>query len=67
MGRDLASSLSAMSHVPLTDNLGKHFRVPSIHGWVTKHLYEEVIYRVSGRLEGWKAKFLSFAGRQTLV
>lgn len=43
------------------------FGVPSKHGRVTKDMYEEVINRVSGQLEGWKAKFLSFAGRQTLV
>lgn len=30
-------------------------------------MFDDIAERVQGKLEGWKMKFLSFAGRRTLV
>ncbi|WCJ29423.1 LINE-1 retrotransposable element ORF2 protein [Euphorbia peplus] len=53
--------------VSKTDDLGKYLGVPIVHDRVTKANHRFVIDRVKGRLAGWKAKCLSFAGRTTLV
>lgn len=64
---DVASLLSNMSGIPLTTNLGKYLGVPLIHGRLTNDMFEDIVQRVQGKLEGRKTKFLSFVGRQTLV
>lgn len=63
----LANQLATMSNIPITDCFGKYLGVPSIHGRVKGSLYQDVIDRVSARLEGWKAKYLSFVGRHVLA
>ncbi|XP_073046080.1 uncharacterized protein [Primulina eburnea] len=63
----LANDLSSTSGIPLTTDLGRYLGVPSIHGRVTNNLFKKVLDRVKSRLEGWKTKYLSFAGRKVLV
>ncbi|OMO56897.1 reverse transcriptase [Corchorus capsularis] len=48
-------------------DLGKYLDVPLIHGRVVKGTYRELVDKVSSRLNGWKSKFLSLAGRATLI
>lgn len=50
-----------------TMDLGRYLGVPSIHGRVTSSTFSGLIDRIEGRLEGWKTKFLSLAGRHTLA
>lgn len=61
---DLASQLSNLSNIPLTLNLGKYLGMPTIHGRLTKNMFDGFVEIVQGKLEGWKTRFLSFAGRQ---
>ncbi|XP_038687586.1 uncharacterized protein LOC119986972 [Tripterygium wilfordii] len=63
----VASDISRLSGIPLTDNLGKYLGTPSIHGRVSSKEYQYVVDRISSRLEGWKTRHLSFAGRITLA
>lgn len=63
----LAHTISSTAGIPLVNNFGKYLGVPSIHGRKTSALYREVLDRVKNRLEGWKTKYLSFAGRHTLL
>ncbi|XP_073051225.1 uncharacterized protein [Primulina eburnea] len=63
----MATNLSSTSGIPLTTDLGKYLGVPSIHGRVTSSMYKQVLDRIKARLEGWKTKYLSFAGRQVLA
>lgn len=66
ISHSLASGISNILGIPLTNNLGKYLGVPIIHGRVTKQTYSEVLEKVQSRLSGWKAKNLSLAGRVTL-
>ena len=47
--------------------MGRYLGVPSIHGRVTRNMYNDIVERVSSRLEGWKSKYLSLAGRQVMA
>lgn len=61
-------SLSELSHIPLTSDLGCYLGAPILHGRVTKSTYNGLIDEVrKKRLSGWKADHLSMAGRTTLV
>ncbi|XVF84679.1 hypothetical protein PTKIN_Ptkin17bG0057000 [Pterospermum kingtungense] len=64
---EVASELSSFSGIPLIDDMGRYLGVPSIHGRVTTGLYADIVGRISARLEGWKTKYLSLAGRQVLA
>ena len=64
---DLASLLSSRSGIPLTADLGKYLGVPSIHGRISVSTYSSILDKMRGRLDGWKARALSKAGRLTLV
>ena len=56
-----------MVGIPSPLNLGKYLVTPSIHGHITKVLYQPLIDRIAIRLSGWKIGFLSFAGRVTIA
>ncbi|OMP00911.1 reverse transcriptase [Corchorus capsularis] len=62
-GRDMSSLLGITG----SDNLGKYLGVPLIHGRVTKATFKEIIEKVQSMLSSWKSRFLSLAGRATLI
>ncbi|XP_019162021.1 PREDICTED: uncharacterized protein LOC109158590 [Ipomoea nil] len=64
---DLAAEISTALNIPETKDLGRYLGVPSIHGRITQSTHGSLIERVAARLEGWKTKTLTFAGRVTLA
>ena len=50
-----------------TSNFGKYFGFPRRHKGASKRQFNFVANWVMSKLAGWKAKFLSFAGRAVLV
>lgn len=67
VSQELANKISGIAGINTTNNLGKYLGVPSIHGRVTNSLFTPLLDKISKRLEGWKMKFLTLAGRQVLV
>ena len=63
----IVKSLSTLSNVPLTNNLGTYLGVPIVHGRVTKNTYDHLLDKVLKKLADWKGKVLSQAGRRTLI
>lgn len=63
----VAQGVSARLNIARTEDLGKYLGVPSIHGRVTCRTFQGLLDRVQTRLDGWKAKLLSVAGRVTLA
>ncbi|XVE58246.1 hypothetical protein DITRI_Ditri04bG0154800 [Diplodiscus trichospermus] len=59
--------MPALSGIPLTIDLGRYLGVPSIHGQINVDSLATILDRVNSRLEGWKTKYLSLAGRQVLA
>ncbi|XP_019175452.1 PREDICTED: uncharacterized protein LOC109170754 [Ipomoea nil] len=59
--------IAAKLGIAETKDLGRYLGVPSLHGRVTCNTYAGLLDRISARLEGWKAKTLSLAGRVTLA
>lgn len=50
-----------------TNNIRKYLRFPLKHQGVPRNRYNFIVERVMSKLAGWKAKFLSFAGRAILI
>lgn len=63
----LAEEISTRAGILVTKDLGCYLGVPSIHSRVTGATFSKVRERVTEKLEGWKAKHLSLAGRQVLA
>ena len=53
--------------IQATTNIGKYLGFPIKHKGVARNGLNFVVERVLNKLSGWKAKFLSFAGRSVLV
>lgn len=62
-----AANLMASAGMPRTENLGRYLGVPSIHGRVTKAIFQPILERIGSRLEGWRARCLTLAGRLVLA
>lgn len=59
--------MSTTLGISLTNNLGKYFGAPLIHGRVTKATYMEIGDKVNSRLSSCKSLHLSLAGGATLI
>lgn len=62
-----AAALLDLIGMHQTDNLGRYLGVPSIHGRVTKNIFRPMLQKISDKLEGWRAKHLTMAGRLVLT
>lgn len=63
----LAGQLSERAGIEKIENIGRYLGVPSIQGRTKKETYAYLLDKVNQKLEGWKMKHLSFAGRQIMV
>lgn len=63
----LAGQIANRAGIPLTEDLGRYLGVPSLHSKVKATTFSGVIEKVKKKLEGWKARHLSLAGRQVLA
>lgn len=62
-----AQTLSSILGISLTKKMGKYLGVPSLQKRVTGRTYNEVLERMQQKLQGWKSRCLSMAGRVTLI
>ena len=62
-----AAEICNVLGISKTDDLGRYLGVPTINGRVTRATFQEVLSKVDKRLAGWKTKYLSLAGRATLI
>jgi len=65
--RDLEKLISDESGIKSTRELGKYLSMPVLQKRMNKETFAEILERVSSRLDGWKGRVLSFAGRLTLT
>ena len=63
---EVATRISNTSKIPVTNSLERHLRIRSILGRVSSGQFKDILDRMEGRLEGWKAKNLTLAGRVVL-
>ncbi|XP_031099806.1 uncharacterized protein LOC116004005 [Ipomoea triloba] len=63
----VASHIANSLNLAKTENLGIYLGVQSAHGRTTKHDFSSLLDRIKGRMEGWKTRTLSLAGRITLA
>ncbi|EOY04491.1 Non-LTR retroelement reverse transcriptase-like protein [Theobroma cacao] len=62
-----AKALSRVARISLIKDLSKYLGAPMLHGRVTKATYSDLCNKVGRKLEQWSNKFLSMAGRVSLV
>ncbi|XP_019175883.1 PREDICTED: uncharacterized protein LOC109171271 [Ipomoea nil] len=65
--KNMKEEISRRLRIESTEDLGKYLGVPAIHGRVTSATHSDLLARISSRLDGWKAKTLSLAGRVVLA
>lgn len=66
-GHNFKRSISRILGFGQTANLGKYLGVHLTHGRVEIRVYAETFDRILAKMSGWKTKFLSLAGRTTLI
>ena len=59
--------ITAVSRMPLTTNLETYLGASAITGRVNTDLYQKLLVKLDDRLEGWKSRFLTLAGRITMA
>ena len=59
--------ISTVAKIPITANLGKYLGIPSITGRFHAGLFQDIMDRIDGKLNGWKTKLLSLAGRTVMA
>ncbi|VFQ86926.1 unnamed protein product [Cuscuta campestris] len=62
-----ARGISELANIPRSYDLGKYLGVPSIHGRVTNDMFGAILDRLDAKLEGWRTKLLTMAGRRILA
>ena len=62
-----ATRISDIIGIPCIEDLGKYLGVPTLSKRVTRATFQHILDRVEKRLSGWRTKFLSLAGRVTLI
>lgn len=67
VSRDMCNSLENLSGVDVTRNLGNYLGVPILQSIVSKDTFGFLLDRINSKLNGWRKKTLSFAGRITLT
>ena len=64
---DIKDEVSEYLGIHATTNTGRYLSFPLRHKGATRRQFNFVAKRVISKLAGWKAKFLSFAGRTVLI
>ena len=64
---ELKEEISERLGIRETNNIGKYLGFPLKHRGVPRNPYNFIVERVMNKLAGWKAKYLSFAGRAVLI
>nr|KYP70239.1 Putative ribonuclease H protein At1g65750 family [Cajanus cajan] len=64
---NVINEISSSFSFQQAENLGKYLGIPLHHSRVNRATYSGIIEKVTQRLNNWKAKSLSFAGRLTLT
>ncbi|PWA38855.1 hypothetical protein CTI12_AA577620 [Artemisia annua] len=63
LSKDICDAL----HVQPTDPKAKYLGLPSIYGKLKSELFSFLLEKVLLKMQGWKQKLLSQAGRETLI
>lgn len=63
----LKSNLSAELRVPIMEKTGSYLGIPSDWGYTKKQMFSSILGRVEKKLEGWKEKLISKAGKEILI
>lgn len=61
------NSISSYLHISHTNNLSKYKGFPLCHGKLNRADLKYLIDKIRSKLAGWKARFLTLAGRARLI
>ena len=63
----MVEKISNVSKIPITTKRDRYLGTPAINGRMYSGLYQLLLDWIGERMEGWKTKYLSYAGRIILV
>lgn len=66
MGEEDDAFLADRVGIPVTNDLRRYLEVAFTHKAVKANSFNGIIERIHDKLTGWRAKYLSFAGRVVL-
>lgn len=64
---NLQRNLAQQLRVPIIDKTGNYLGIPTDWGKSKKEMFAWILARVNMKIVGWKEKFLSNAGKETLI
>lgn len=64
---ELAIKIAGAIGMHHTTYMGKYLGVQTIQGRVTNSMFNPLLDRINTKLDGWKMKYLSLAGRQVMA
>ena len=65
--RRIKELVAGIFGIPTTDRIGTYLGTPIFISRRTAQSYQYLVDNIQSRIEGWQAKYLSMAGRATLV
>lgn len=65
--QELAATIIEAIGMEQTQNMGKYLGIQTIQGRVTSIFFKPILDKMDAKLDGWKTKYLSVAGRHVIA
>ena len=67
IAKEVAEDIVKITGIPLIKDLGRYLGSTSLHGRIKQAYFQQLLDLLNRKMESWKPKSLSLAGRHVLV